>query len=217
MRASPTSGARHAASRSRAATSTRLVYDADRPELPQGRPVAVGTVAPATRSRSARTRPGTSPSPSIGVVLGTTSRSWGYTIGNDVHRVTSRGRTRSTCRRPRSTPPLRTRAGGVRARGLGRGRSDTLTIRDDRMNRALRGATSTARMKRSFPDLVSGSSATTPCLRVASALTGTGLVPPNDFTLPPGHVVEIDVPNRHADEPRRPCRRPAREERRHRR
>ena len=51
---------------------------------------------------------------------------------------------------------------------------------------------------------LAGCSATTRCHRVACCSTGTGLVPPDDFTLLPGTRVEIHVPGIGTlDEPRR--------------
>jgi 2-dehydro-3-deoxy-D-arabinonate dehydratase len=56
------------------------------------------------------------------------------------------------------------------------------------------GETSTARMKRSFAELVSFLLRDNPVPAGSVLLTGTGLVPPDDFSLEPGHVVEIHVP-----------------------
>ena len=56
------------------------------------------------------------------------------------------------------------------------------------------GETSTARMKRSFEELVGYLVRDNPVPARSVLLTGTGLVPPDDFTLEPGHTVEISVP-----------------------
>ena len=56
------------------------------------------------------------------------------------------------------------------------------------------GETSTARMKRSFDELVEFLVRDNPVPAGSVLLTGTGLVPPDDFTLEPGNVVEIEVP-----------------------
>ena len=56
------------------------------------------------------------------------------------------------------------------------------------------GETSTARMKRSFEELVEFLVRDNPVPAGSVLLTGTGLVPPDDFTLEAGHVVEIEVP-----------------------
>jgi 2-dehydro-3-deoxy-D-arabinonate dehydratase len=52
----------------------------------------------------------------------------------------------------------------------------------------------TAQMTRSFPDLVSWLVRDNPVPPGAILLTGTGLVPPDDLNLLPGHWVEIHVP-----------------------
>ena len=56
------------------------------------------------------------------------------------------------------------------------------------------GETSTAKMRRSFPELVEWLLRDNPVPAGSVLLTGTGLVPPDDFTLEPGHTVEIHVP-----------------------
>jgi 2-dehydro-3-deoxy-D-arabinonate dehydratase len=69
-----------------------------------------------------------------------------------------------------------------------------LTIRDDGGGVRFEGETSTAKMKRTFPDLVAWLVRDNPVPPGSVLLTGTGLVPPDDFTLLPGHVVSIHVP-----------------------
>ena len=54
--------------------------------------------------------------------------------------------------------------------------------------------TSSAQMRRSFPELVEWLLRDNPVPPGSVLLTGTGLVPPDDFTLLPGHFVEIHVP-----------------------
>ena len=70
----------------------------------------------------------------------------------------------------------------------------SLTIRDADGTVLFAGETSTARMKRTFTDLVGWLIRDNPVPPGSVLLTGTGLVPPDDFTLLPGHVVEIHVP-----------------------
>ena len=57
-----------------------------------------------------------------------------------------------------------------------------------------RGETSTARMKRGFRELADWLVRDNPVPAGTVLLTGTGLVPPDDFTLEPGHTVAIRVP-----------------------
>jgi 2-dehydro-3-deoxy-D-arabinonate dehydratase len=56
------------------------------------------------------------------------------------------------------------------------------------------GETSTAKMRRSFGELIEWLIRDNPVPPGSVLLTGTGLVPPDDFTLEPGHTVEITVP-----------------------
>jgi 2-dehydro-3-deoxy-D-arabinonate dehydratase len=49
-------------------------------------------------------------------------------------------------------------------------------------------------MRRTFPELIEWLLRANPVPAGSVLLTGTGLVPPDDFTLEPGHVVEIHVP-----------------------
>ena len=49
-------------------------------------------------------------------------------------------------------------------------------------------------MKRGFADLAEWLVRDNPVPAGSVLLTGTGLVPPDDFTLEPGHIVEIHVP-----------------------
>jgi len=55
------------------------------------------------------------------------------------------------------------------------------------------GETSTARMKRSFEELVSWLTRENPIVAGSVLLTGTGLVPPDDVALAPGQRVAITV------------------------
>jgi 2-dehydro-3-deoxy-D-arabinonate dehydratase len=69
-----------------------------------------------------------------------------------------------------------------------------MTIRDAHGPALFGGSTSTANMKRSLPDLVSWLVRDNPVPPGSVLLTGTGLVPPDDFSLLPGHMVEFHVP-----------------------
>ena len=66
------------------------------------------------------------------------------------------------------------------------------------------GATTLAQMKRSPKELVSGCVATTAFRSGCFLLTGTGIVPPDEFTLASGDDDrDHHRPHRHAGEPRR--------------
>jgi 2-dehydro-3-deoxy-D-arabinonate dehydratase len=49
-------------------------------------------------------------------------------------------------------------------------------------------------MRRTFAELVEWLLRDNPVPPGSVLLTGTGIVPPDDFTLQPGHLVEIHVP-----------------------
>ena len=172
-----------------------LVYDADRPELFLKDAQCRRTVGPnepvAIRSDSTWNVP----EPEIGVVLGDELEIVGYTIGNDVSSRDIEGAN------PLYLPQAKVFAGAC---ALGPAvyvpddwdapLSIELTIRDAGDAVVFEGSTSTARMRRTFPDLVSWLVRDNPVPAGSVLLTGTGLVPTDDFTLLPGHVVEIHVP-----------------------
>ena len=173
-----------------------LVYDAERPELflkDAGCRRTVGPNEPiAIRSDSTWNVP----EPEIGLVLGEEPRD---------RRL--RHRQRRLVARHRGSKPalpapgqgvrrsLRDRPGGVRARGLGRRRS-RICADDSRRGRG--GALRRGDVDRADEaDIRRTRRLAHPRQPRAAGyvlLTGTGLVPPDDFTLLPGHLVEIYVP-----------------------
>ncbi len=119
----------------------------------------------------------------------------GFTIGNDVSAATSRARTPSICPRPRSTtraapsgpvitlasaiPPVRTLA--IR-----------LEIERDGAT-AFEGETSVGRMARRLEDLIDWLGRDNHFPQGVILLTGTGIVPPDAFSLRPGDLVRITI------------------------
>lgn len=172
-----------------------LVYDADRPELFLKDAQCRRTVGPNEPVAIRSDATWNVPEPEIGVVLGHDLEIVGYTIGNDV-----------SSRDIEGANPLYLPQAKVFAAACALGPavyvpddwdaplSIELTIRDAGGAELFSGRTSTAKMKRSFPDLVSWLVRDNPVPAGSVLLTGTGLVPPDDFTLLPGHVVEIHVP-----------------------
>ncbi len=171
-----------------------LVYDAERPELflkDAGCRRTVGPGAPiGVRSDSAWNVP----EPELGVVIGEDGSIDGVTIGNDVSSRDIEGAN------PLYLPQAKIYAGAcalgpavvspppdgsleIQLRILGEGGDELFA-----------GETSTARMRRSFEELVAFLLRDNPVPAGSVLLTGTGLVPPDDFTLAPGHLVEIEVP-----------------------
>jgi 2-dehydro-3-deoxy-D-arabinonate dehydratase len=172
-----------------------LVYDADRPELFLKDAQCRRTVGPgepiAIRSDAAWNVP----EPEIGVVLGDDLSIAGYTIGNDV-----------SSRDIEGANPLYLPQAKVFAAACALGPAVyvpedwdaplelRLTISGPGGMQEFDGTTSTARMRRSFAELVEWLIRDNPVPPGSVLLTGTGLVPPDDFTLLPGHVVSIHVP-----------------------
>jgi 2-dehydro-3-deoxy-D-arabinonate dehydratase len=172
-----------------------LVYDAERPELFLKDAGCRRTVGPGeplgVRSDSAWNVP----EPEIAIVLGEGGRPAGLTIANDVSSRDIEGVN------PLYLPQAKIFAGAC---ALG----PAVLVPDDweapldiriRISDAagaelFAGETSTARMRRTFPELIEWLLRANPVPPGSVLLTGTGIVPPDDFNLEPGHVVEIHVP-----------------------
>jgi 2-dehydro-3-deoxy-D-arabinonate dehydratase len=172
-----------------------LVYDAERPELFLKDAGCRRTVGP---GRPIGVRADSSwdvPEPEIVLVLGEEGEIVGYTIGNDVSSRAIEGDN------PLYLPQAKMFAGAC-ALGPAVLAADGATPEFEiRMRIFARdggelfaGETSTARMQRRFEDLVSWLRRDNPVPPGSVMLTGTGLVPPDDFTLEPGQRVEIHVP-----------------------
>jgi 2-dehydro-3-deoxy-D-arabinonate dehydratase len=172
-----------------------LVYDADRPELFLKDAACRRTVGPEDHIAIRSDATWNVPEPDIGVVLGDELEIVGYTIGNDV-----------SSRDIEGANPLYLPQAKVFAAACAIGPavyvpedwdaalSIELTIRDASGAELFSGETSTAKMKRTFSELVGWLVRDNPVPPGSVLLTGTGLVPPDDFTLLPGHVVSIHVP-----------------------
>ena len=172
-----------------------LVYDAKRPELFLKDAGCRRTVGPGEPIGVRGDSAWNVPEPEIGVVLGEGGALAGLTIGNDVCSREIEGAN------PLYLPQAKIFAGAC---ALG----PAVLVPDDwqapleiRMRivhagggELFAGETSSARMRRSFPELVEWLLRDNPVPPGSVLLTGTGLVPPVDFTLEPGHVVEIHVP-----------------------
>ena len=171
-----------------------LVYDADRPELFLKDADCRRTVGPGQPIGIRSDSEWNVPEPEIGVVIGDKGNITGMTIGNDVSSRDIEGAN------PLYLPQAKVYAGSC---ALGPAlvmppATDPLEIRLRIYGEAgdvlFEGETSTERMKRSFEELVSYLVRDNPVPFGSVLLTGTGLVPPDGFTLEPGHVVEITVP-----------------------
>jgi len=171
-----------------------LVYDADRPELFLKDAAGRRTVGPGQPIGIRSDSSWNVPEPEIGLVLGDDGDITGVTIGNDVSSRDIEGANplylpqakvyAGACALgPALLTPLPDEPFEIRLRILGEAGEELFS-----------GETSTARMKRSFGELIEFLVRDNPVPAGSVLLTGTGLVPPDDFTLEPGHVVEVEVP-----------------------
>jgi len=171
-----------------------LVYEAERPELFLKDAACRRTVGPGSPIGVRSDSSWNVPEPEIGVVLDGNGGLLGVTIGNDV-----------SSRDIEGANPLYLPQAKVYAGACALGPALLSPIPDEPLEIGMRivdetggelfsGETSTARMRRSFGELVEFLRRDNPVPPGSVLLTGTGLVPPDDFTLEPGHVVEIEVP-----------------------
>jgi 2-dehydro-3-deoxy-D-arabinonate dehydratase len=172
-----------------------LVYEADRPELFLKDAGGRRTVGPGGTIGVRSDSGWNVPEPEIGLVLGAAGLIAGVTIGNDVSSRDIEGAN------PLYLPQAKVYAGAC-ALGPALLVPDDLDEPFDIQMRVLdatggdvfAGSTSTARMRRSFEELVEWLLLDNPVPAGSVLLTGTGIVPPDEFTLEPGQVVEITVP-----------------------
>jgi 2-dehydro-3-deoxy-D-arabinonate dehydratase len=175
-----------------------LVYDAPRPELFMKDAGMRRTVGPGRPIGIRDDSAWSVPEPEIGVVLGKHGRIAGVTIGNDVSSRDIEGAN------PLYLPQAKIYAGAcaigpavhVPDGDDGHDGSYHLTLRvtDEWGRIVFEGETFTTKMRRTFAELVRWLLVDNPVPPGSVLLTGTGLVPPDSFTLLPGHFVEIHVP-----------------------
>jgi 2-dehydro-3-deoxy-D-arabinonate dehydratase len=170
-----------------------LVYDAERPELFMKDAAMRRTVGPGGTIRVRSDARWTVPEPELGVVLGEDGTPVAVTIGNDVSSRDIEGAN------PLYIPQAKIFAGAC-AIGPALAVPDDwdapftirLRIRDDG-GELFAGETSTAKLKRTPKELAAWVVRDNPVPAGSVLLTGTGLVPPDEYTLEPGHVVEIEI------------------------
>ncbi|MBI3411774.1 MAG: fumarylacetoacetate hydrolase family protein [Planctomycetes bacterium] len=171
-----------------------LVYSAERPEL--------FFKAPASRARgpgeSVRIRRDSRwsvPEPELTLVISPKLKIVGYTIGNDMSARDIEGEN------PLYLPQAKMydhscAIGPVITLADAMPPLPEVTIRlviERQGGSAFDGTTSLTAMARSFPDLIAWLGKETSFLQGALLLTGTGIVPPDDFTLQSGDLVHIDI------------------------
>ena len=171
-----------------------LVYDADRPELFLKDAAMRRTVGHGGSIRVRSDANWNVPEPELGLVLGAGGTPVAVTIGNDISSRDIEGEN------PLYIPQAKIFAGAC---AIG----PALAVPDDwdaplairlRITAAggaelFAGETSTASMKRRPLELAEWLMRDNPVPPGSVLLTGTGLVPPDDYTLEPGHVVAIEI------------------------
>ena len=172
-----------------------MVYDAPRPELFMKDARMRRTAGPGKPIGIREDSAWNVPEPEIGVVIGRHGRIAGLTIGNDVSSRDIEGAN------PLYLPQAKIYAGAC---AIGpavfvpehheHSYHLTLRVTDEWGRIVFEGETFTVRMRRTFAELVEWLLIDNPVPPGSVLLTGTGLVPPDGFTLLPGHFVEIHVP-----------------------
>jgi 2-dehydro-3-deoxy-D-arabinonate dehydratase len=171
-----------------------LVYTADRPELFFKAPAyrVAGPGAPVHIRRDSRW---SVPEPELALVVSPSLKLVGFTVGNDMSSRDIEGEN------PLYLPQAKFYDGAC---ALGpaitlAGRLPPLdqTVIRLTIERAAKnvfeGSTTVSMMKRSFEELIQWLGRETSFPNGAILLTGTGVVPPDDFTLAAGDVVHIDI------------------------
>jgi 2-dehydro-3-deoxy-D-arabinonate dehydratase len=172
-----------------------LVYEAQRPELFLKDAACRRTVGPGQPIGIRDDSTWNVPEPEIGLVLGRYGRIVGLTIGNDVSSRDIEGAN------PLYLPQAKVFAGGC-AIGPAVYEPECLEaplrihmrVLDESDRTLFEGEAFTARMRRTYAELVEWLLVDNPVPAGSVLLTGTGLVPPDSFNLVPGHTVEIRVP-----------------------
>jgi 2-dehydro-3-deoxy-D-arabinonate dehydratase len=171
-----------------------LVYEAERPELFLKDSEMRRTVGPGEPLGLRSDSRWMVPEPELGVVLGSSGRPIAVTIGNDVSSRDIEGEN-----------PLYLPQAKIFARACAIG--PVLTVPDDwgatfeiRLRiwdregvELFNGNTSTASMRRSPLELAEWLVRDNPVPPGSVLLTGTGLVPPDGYTMEPGHTVSIEI------------------------
>ena len=171
-----------------------LVYDAERPELFLKDAAMRRTVGPGGAIRLRADSRWLVPEPELAVVLDGHGEPVALTIGNDLSCRDIEGEN------PLYLPQAKIFAGSC-AIGPALAVPDDweapleirLRITDAGGDELFAGKTSTARMRRSPRELCAWLVRDNPVAAGTVLLTGTGLVPPDSYTLGVGHTVEIEI------------------------
>jgi 2-dehydro-3-deoxy-D-arabinonate dehydratase len=172
-----------------------LVFDAERPEIFMKMP-AYRVPRPGAPLRVRADSTWDVPEPELALVLTAQGDVVGYLVADDLSSRSIEGENPLYLAQAKIfDDALGLSDTIVLARDLGdAARSARITLRIERDgNTAFQGETSTAQMRRSFEDLASYLFRELSHPHGAVLLTGTGLVPPDEFTLEGGDTVEIEI------------------------
>ena len=172
-----------------------LVYDAERPELFLKDAAMRRTVGPGGAIGIRSDSTWMVPEPELGVVLGERGEAVAVTAGNDVSSRDIEGAN------PLYIPQAKIFAGACAIGPALAVPEDweapyeiRLRITNGDGVELFAGETSTSRMRRSLLELVAWATRDNPIPAGSVLLTGTGLVPPDAYTLEPGHTVAVEIP-----------------------
>lgn len=171
-----------------------LVYDAERPELFfKATPNRV--VGPGGAVRIRRDANWSVPEPEVALLISPEMKLVGYTIGNDMSARDIEGA--NPLYLPQAKVYTNCCALGpvvTLANALPKPDQCSVTITIEREGDVVfEGDTTLAQMKRTFDDLIAWLGRDNEFPTGVILLTGTGIVPPDDFSLAPGDVVSISV------------------------
>jgi 2-dehydro-3-deoxy-D-arabinonate dehydratase len=174
------------------ATAYDRVYEAERPEL-FFKSLPRKTVGPGEAVGIRHDARWSVPEPELALVLNSRGETVGYTIGNDMSSRDIEGA--NLLYLPQAKTYTRSCALGP-CLVLGIGESEVRTwdigmeiLRSEQI--VFEGHTSVGQIKRSFAELAGFLFRCQSFPKGVVLLTGTGIVPPNDFTLRPGDIVRI--------------------------
>jgi 2-dehydro-3-deoxy-D-arabinonate dehydratase len=172
------------------------VYDAERPEI-FFKSTAARTVGPSQEVYIRSDSKWQIPEPELGLIISQEGEILGYTIGNDM-----------SCRDIEGENPLYLPQAKMWKHSCSIGPAILLTesVKDPydfdiicriyrHGNLAVEGTASTRQLKRKFEELVSFLVRDNEIFDGTVLLTGTCIIPPNDFTLLEGDQIEIEIPS----------------------
>lgn len=170
------------------------LYDAVRPEI-FFKATPHRTVGPNAAVRIRRDATWNVPEPELALALGPDLRAVGYTIGNDMSSRDIEGEN------PLYLPQAKIYMGCCAlgpvitlAEFVPDPTALSIELAVERTGRVIfRGRTSVSEMKRSFSELIEYLGRENSFPAGAFLLTGTGIVPPTDFTLEEGDIITIDI------------------------